>query len=337
MYASGYAMCPWAVSDGVTDIKVLGFPVPDTFPEERWDAELYAAEIRQYMQQTRFTKLSKFAVTTMLSKMKELLLEDDGALREDWLFEDAEDVLQRESFRGLYCMEQIVAEDAEVCVIGTYSAQKRGLVQDLSTGGLQILPGGSAAALHSLRARGVWYFIFSLMFLAAGSIGSYYVLQLRETRDPEVVEKHEERFLVALEQNDLLAAEEALARGISPNLIDPTSSQALLRVRSVEMLRLLTSYGLQLNQADTYGNTPLAAAFHKKAWPLFDMLLAAGADPNDFNRIWQTTAAENAYDRGQFELYDRLLQLGGKADVVPREAAYFHRDDPEKLLDVIEQ
>ena len=50
-------MTQWAVRTRAGDIKVIGFPIPDQFPEDTLSAEERATDLRQFNEQQTFTDI----------------------------------------------------------------------------------------------------------------------------------------------------------------------------------------------------------------------------------------------------------------------------------------
>lgn len=61
-----------------------------------------------------------------------------------------------------------------------------------------------------------------------------------------------------------------------------------LRIKNVEVVRLLMAYGVDVNAADPEKNTPLHYTVDRNHLPLTQLLIEAGADPNRKGRFGHT-------------------------------------------------
>jgi hypothetical protein len=306
----GFALVPSILRAPAGDVKILGFPLPDNFPEDRYPTAEYADQIRSYIEEAK-VPVEKGLPLKALSQVSKILTEDDGSHRYEWRTSDIERALT--SSKAIFS-EQYIPVDAEVTVIATYSAEKGGLINDLSQGGMEVMPGGIDQALARVRARRIWQLVFSLVMLGVGTFGTAAVLNLRETRDPDLVFAREGRLVTAIRANDLVGAEKELAKGVSleSTVVDQATRDGL----SDEMFELLLKYRLELGRYDQYGSTRLQAAVRRGEISRVKQLLKAGANVNQRQRDWSTTALEIALDDGNKELAKLLVDAGGEATFV---------------------
>ncbi len=331
---SGYAMTPCAIRTPISDIRVIGFPIPTEFPEEVMSASEYEAQIREYNASTKFTEMKKTEIGKILGKMKEIFQEDDGVLREDWRFPEAEYFLGTgENFDDLLCSEQFVPAGSPVCLLGMYSAQKGGLVHDLASGGLQMFPGDAADAMRALRRRAIGYFVLALFLGTLGTVGGYTILSMRERSD-DVQKQYTERLITAVTDGDLAAAERNLRKGASPNISDGSSRALVLRANSQEMVDLLKRNGMDPNYSDRQGFPPILTAINGGNIPMVKMLIAAGANVNIAQPGWGRTPLEAAYDDANWELFEILQQSGGKGLFVTKQDGRVMLQDTEGFLEI---
>jgi hypothetical protein len=186
VYLSGYAMAPCTIGGRGADVRLIGFPIPDRFPEQRFSAEARKGEILSYERQTQFTDIGKFQLGKMLSEVSGVFQEGEGVVRKDLRFGDSEYVFGEEgSFAGVECKEQVVPVRAEVCAIGKYDQTRGGLVQDLSVGGLMLIPGTPAEVKKKLGASARGFIFSGLILLLLGSVGAYGVLNMVEKTGKE--------------------------------------------------------------------------------------------------------------------------------------------------------
>lgn len=307
IYMGGFALCPSAIRTSIADVKILGFPTPDTFPEEKLPAAEYRDRVLAYAEENQIPIQKGIPFREMLSQVKAMLTEDDGSHRHEWRTENLEMGLADEN---AWVEEQCIPVGAEVCIVGTYSAQKAGLLSDLSQGGLEIFQGSLDDAIRSLRRRIYFYIFFGILMAALGSAGVFGLLTARELRDDDLLRKKRDRLSAAFDSSDIASAEELLSRGISPN--DPQIQDKVRQLSSTEMLSVLIRNGLELNQPGSNGETPLLSAVVAGDLKRVTFLLDAGADPNVKQAGWGNSPLERAFDDGNRELVRLLLDRGAK-------------------------
>ncbi len=305
-YMGGYGLCPSAVQTSVGSIKILGFPFPDTFPENSFSIQGRKNQVLDYISRTRFDQREGVGIKAILSELKNVLAEDDGSHRYDWRTEHLEERLEDPDLKA---KEQCIPVGAEVCLIGPYSAAKGGLTNDLAHGGLEVFSGDLNAGIRAMRARVVGYFSFAIIFALGGTFGSYGVLTARELRDPKVVELNSNRLAEAIKTNDLNKARTALEHGAAKSFSNPNFDPVISELSSVEMIRLLMEFGFDVNKPLNNDHPPLVLAAEKENASLVSALLEAGADPNVRQSGWGTTALEKAFDSRNEEI---IAVLQGK-------------------------
>lgn len=176
-FISGYGMVPCAIRTPTADIPLKGFPLLDHLPEQVVPLSSAMENVREFLGKTNFSEMGQFEIGKVMSKLGELLADDDGFVQENWKMKGKEIVLEDPDAE---CSERYVPTGAEVCIIGQYSATKGGLIQDISKGGLEIILGPAETAVKKLRARIVGYMIFVIIFGMLGTVGAYGVLVARE-------------------------------------------------------------------------------------------------------------------------------------------------------------
>ena len=131
-HLAGLALTPSAVRSEIGRMKILAYPMAEGFPyEERGDAE-WLQNARNYIAGTTFQdtsgsqigSLNLGAISTAISLGRELLTDDDGAMRHDHRMINDSDI------STLYLRETVVPAGEQVCLIGRYSATRGGVVPD---------------------------------------------------------------------------------------------------------------------------------------------------------------------------------------------------------------
>jgi len=282
VYFSGLAMTEWGVQTQHGPVRVCGFPIPDQFEERVIDTERYYSQIRDFCSQTNFSRIGTWEIGKMLNFAAIVLREAGGPVREDLWFDGADEVLaNRNSLRACRLIEQAITVDQEICVIGRFDQTHDGLVNDLNTGGLQVLAGEPAHAIGHLRSTGLVYMCFAVLLAIAGTLGNYGLLSLRERSRAaqSTIADAGEELVSAFESDDWGRFNDLLSQGVSPD------------------------------SRDSVGRTLLLAAIDRGKTPAIEALMAAGADPSAAQTGWNRRPIEAAFDRGQTELVRKLRTL----------------------------
>ncbi len=291
VYMSGLAMTNWAVQTKYQPVRVCGFPVPDSFEETPVNLKQHSTRFREFCEQTEFTRVGKWELGKMLDFAGIIMRESSAAVRKDLWFEGADEVTSdRASLQACKLIEQAILVDTPLCVIGKFDSELGGLVNDLMVGGLQVIPGDAAAATKQLRVRWISYLCFALLMLLIGTLGSYGILILRERdlRAKNPAEDLSQTLLKAFEANDLERMSELITQGVAPE------------------------------SRDSVGRPLLLAAIDKGNQPAIELLLQAKADVNAVQTGWNRSPLEAAFDRADWELFDRLKSLGATGRFVEK-------------------
>jgi hypothetical protein len=309
VYFSGLAMTDWAVQTPSGPVRVCSFPVPDRFEEQVIDGDRMFPQVVDFCLQTEFTQVGKWEVGKMVSFAAIPFRESGGPVQQHLWFDGADDIMkERDAFRRCRLIEQMIPTDQPVCVIGKYDADRKGLINDLSSGGLQVLPGSAADAMRQLRSTANAYFLFAAIAFLIGTLGSFGILSLRKQRtmaEQPTVDRDQE-LLAAFEAENWQQVSDLLADGASTDV------------------------------RDSSGRTLLLAAIDRNRAIAIELLLEAGANPSLGQTGWKRSPIEAAFDRGQADLVQRFLDLGASGMLVDRDSGQPLTDetgDLESLLD----
>ncbi len=289
VYFSGLAMTHWAVETASGPVRVCGFPVPDQFKEVGIDINQNYIRICEYCEETDFTRVGKWEIGKMLNFAGLVLGESTGPVRKDLWFDGADEVVSdRALLAQCRLIEQSIAVDEPICVIGKFDQVKNGLVNDFHHGGLQVLAGDANQAIRHLRRSTSMYLIFALVCMLLAILGSFGILTLRErslAANQPIVDSSQE-LVAAFEADDWEKFSGLLSQGISPD------------------------------SRDSAGRPLLLAAIDRRKPAAIDALLTTGADVNAVQTQWNRRPIEAAFDRGEWDLVDRLQTLGASGDFV---------------------
>ena len=315
-HMGGMAMCPFVIKTLAGDVRILGFAIPDAFPEKVVSAPQTRSRLLAYIAKTEFEEQRGLGIKQKLAEMKQILTDNAGEHRYDWKSNKLETMLDKST---TYASEQCLPVGSQVCVIGKYSEQHGGLINDLSAGGMEVFLGDIDNAVSAFQARIIRYAICVVLFIVAAMFVPYGVLTLRETRSVQIVLRNQDRFKDGIKQDDPAKVSNAIVRGISPK--DPGSfiDEAFSNIRSQGMLDLLVRSGFDLNRHMYYGQTPLIHAVETRNRELARWLIEAGADVNARHYDWGFTALEKALDKGDPEMVQLLNSKQATADFVTKE------------------
>lgn len=131
----GFAMVPSYVSTGSGQVRILAYPELDVEDEPLRGPEV-KQNAREYIASTAFLAIRSAGVKGAAAELRNLLADDDGAMRYDHRMEPVADSLD-----DCRLTERVVRPGDTVCALGLYSEQKRALVPD------------PAAIMHAVTIR----------------------------------------------------------------------------------------------------------------------------------------------------------------------------------------
>lgn len=301
---SGFIMTSCVVQAPTGNVRILGFPVLEDFPEEvrRGDAAFARAEA--YLSSTSFEKVG---ATNVFSQVKDLLVEEDGHLRKDWRM--AGDDFQLEP-RMHTLNEQVVRDGETVCALRLYSAERKGLVPGYGQGGhgIKLIRGDSAAARKTLSGTFWKYVVVGTVLFV---VTHFLLFNFVRDRGSEIrvgkKEAREAAFFQAVEEGDLAAVTAELDAGFDPNHRDQHGRTPLTLVEDPRVARRLILAGADVNARSDEGSTPLIAAAQSLNLELIRLLLQSGADVHA--RHYDLNALEWALQYHWEESYEEVVKV----------------------------
>jgi hypothetical protein len=339
VYLSGVAMAPWAIRGDAGDIRVLGFAIPDQFPEQKLPVSEHASAIRSFVSATEFQDVGKWDVGVLIRHASGIFREADGTHRDDLRFSEATELLENpQKLTGCDLIEQYIPLNASVCALGRYDMLANGLVNELKHGGLQVLPGDGESSLKTLAQRGRSYLFFAIVLLLLGTAGNLGLLTLRERSLQDKGLSHPEKnaaLLAAWEAKDLSAIESALKQGASPDLPDSQEKPLLLSAPSQEFFDVLIRNGASPDELDQVGRPLLLAAIDHRNEALAWMLINAGADVRVPQTGWNRTVLEAAFDRKLDALFAALKDKQAPGVLVTKDQGQELTDEKAELQELL--
>jgi ankyrin repeat protein len=304
---TGLHMTPCAVSAPGGSARILGFATLEGFDESPETDEAFA-NAENYIESTTFERVGLLQI---FSQVKDLITDDDGYIRKDLRMAGDDFALDPQVHT---LKEQIVKDGETVCALGTYSAEKGGLVLGLGKGGegLTLIRGGTEAAEKRLKGN-VWQNIGAgIAVLLASHFFLFMILFLREpSAGAEKLEMRETAFLAAARNGEVAAVQAQLDDGMEVDARDAESNTPLMLTRDAEVARRLIAAGADVNARNRGASTPLIEAAKNGAAGVIRLLAEHGADlearDND-----QRTALDWAIQSEQTEAARALREAGAK-------------------------
>lgn len=271
----GFALTPCVVQTPTGNVRILGFPVLEGFPEEAQRGDAAFARARAYLQSAAFEEMG---ITKVYSQLKDLLVDEDGHLHKDWRMAGAGFELDPNVHT---LTEQIVKDGQTVCALGLYSAERNGLVPGYGQAGegLKLILGGSEPAHNALTTSfRQSVFAGALILLVSHFLLFNFVFVRSSEVRAERQAAREAAFFQAVKDGDLAAVTTELDAGFDPNHRDSYTNTPLMVVEDPRIARRLIAAGADVNARNEDGATPLIEAAKTCKLEVVRLLLQSGAD-----------------------------------------------------------
>lgn len=155
---AGVALTPCAIDSARGPVRILGWSMLDEFPKalpEEIDRERGLAYLRS-------AKFEPLGLTSVLSFFKNLVTDQDGAIRKDMRIADGEPDLG-----GKRIEEKVVPVGSTVTVLGIWSEAERGFAPGSSAMLNRLYPVSPSSILLDLRGSALKTFGIALVFFIA--------------------------------------------------------------------------------------------------------------------------------------------------------------------------
>lgn len=169
--ARGLALVPSAISTPAGSIRLLAFPMLADVREDLVRDDAGVANARAYAEKAAWDQSPRQSVGTALGEMAAVFTDDDGAIRKDYRLTTGDVYVA-----GTSLFEKVVPNGAEVCVVGTYSAERGGIVP--GSKGIWDAPRLSLGSAGLLERTLVWRAVRALFGTLAFGAASAAVLWL---------------------------------------------------------------------------------------------------------------------------------------------------------------
>jgi hypothetical protein len=266
---SGEALAPSVIEGPTVRAQLLAWPFLQNYVETQFDGDEHTRNAREYVGATQFEQAT---VSSAISKLREMLADDDGSIKVD--MNNGGEI----SVDDLRLSEKIVPAGSNVCAIGTWSAQKNGIVPDSSsTSGVELIPGTLDAVLRKLRGKAIGFFVGAVVMTAVvNGVGFLVLTQYEKQERPKRVDEFQQTVL----GDDRETVEKAL-RGGAKHFVNESDSEGrtpLMLARSAGVAQLLLDHGASVTARDHSGRTPLIYAAIRGDTPTMKLVLDHGAD-----------------------------------------------------------
>jgi hypothetical protein len=318
---SGFALAPTAIDSSRGSILLLGFPLLQGFPKTTIDTDTARQRAAAYIASTVFTDMQGFHPGQIYQQIHEILTDDDGHVRKDWKMTEDRDLSDKT------LVEQIVAPGEQVCVIGKWSAAKRGLVPGGANGVIQLLRGDPQKVESGLWGKCFRNVIGGLIIAAIVNAGIYVMLGAA-SGDPRFSflsetpmarhSIHADEMLDAVASGNIAAAENLRQNGTGVDVRDSDGRTALARVTDPAMARWLIAHGANVNATSDDNQTVLMQQAAAGNAEIVRMLIKAGANLDEVSFKWHTTALQRARESEKPEVVRILREAGAKDEVGQR-------------------
>lgn len=261
---AGVAMAPCAVESLRGQARVLGWVTLDQFPSTP-DDRIDRARAVRYLSSAPSEPLG---VLTILSVFKELITDDDGAIRKD--FKIGADTIE---LSGRRIQERVLPAGAMVTLLGYWSESRQGFAP---TGPAmnRIFPGDLVQTSHGMSGSSIKTFGMATFFFLVlhAMLGTMYIMAGRPGGPAAAGSVWDER--------DCDRQKTMLDRGADPNergsdAITPLMNAA--RMDEAACVSHLIAAGARLEDRDRFSDTALAHAVVANRDENITVLLEAGA------------------------------------------------------------
>lgn len=329
---AGFALAPTAIDSSRGSILLLGFPLLEGFAKTPLNTGAARQNAAAYVASTAFTDMKGFHPGQIYQQIRDVLTDDDGHIRQDWKMTEDRD------FSDKILKEQIVVPGEQVCVIGRWSAAKRGLVPGGTNGVVQMLRGDPQKVESGLWGKCVRNVIGGIVVAAIINGGVYTLLRAASgdsrfsflSQTPVAKHSiHASEMLEAVTSGNIAAAEKLAQNGTGINVRDSDGRTALAKAPDAAMARWLVAHGADVNAAREDGQTVLMEQAAAGNADIVRVLVSAGAKLDTVSSQWHTTALQRALDAERPDVARILRDAGAKDETVTETRGQpLHESDP---------
>ena len=162
---AGLALTPCVIRSNRGDVRLLGFSMLTDFPEvDQEEIPFDLERAHAYLQSTEFKQMGLGNIFSALSQMDDVLADDDGTVRQDWVMRAKDDI----DLGSDVLMEKVIREGDIVTAVG-YWDPTRGIVPRLGKKKtiVKLRPGGGDAAVAQATKRPWGMLLFAIIWSGA--------------------------------------------------------------------------------------------------------------------------------------------------------------------------
>lgn len=342
---AGFLMTPCVVRGPQGEVKLLGYPLLEGFPEQRVPSYLGVRHAREYLTTHEFEDRSGAKIVTVLSVFGEVWTDDDGSVtknmrlsnlpleelfpaeydhnatqepeEEDFDNDDEEDDDEEEDGQlGVKALmpklvEKRVHVGEAVCVIGVYDELRRGLLPASSSSPNRLFRGTAEQIVANRRTSLVTNVVGALIGLAVIHAAIFGGLALFR-HSPEVRRDQQQRATQAAVHGDLDELHALVRRGLDVDGRNPEGRTLLMQALEPEVVAYLVAQGADVNAIDPSGETALIGAARFGRLAIVRQLLAAQANLETRSQVTRRTALDEAIINGHAEVAAVLRAAGAQ-------------------------
>ncbi|MEO7393169.1 MAG: hypothetical protein ABIU58_13415 [Ramlibacter sp.] len=171
---AGMALTPSVIRSQRGNVRLMGFNMLTEFPQENLDDFPFRLEqAHAYLQATEFKQMGVTKIFSALSQMDEMLADDDGSVRQDWLMRKKEEI----DLGSDRMSEKVIKEGDMVTAIGIWDPA-RGIVPRMGKRKtmIQLRPGGGETMVARATKRPWGMLLFALVWSGAAHAFIYFAL-----------------------------------------------------------------------------------------------------------------------------------------------------------------
>lgn len=172
---AGFALTPSVIRSHRGDVRLLGFSMLTDFPEQDWRQVGNALEnAKAFLEANEFEQMGLRKIGAVLSQMDDVMADDDGAVRKDWLMVKREAI----ALASANLIEKAIAPGETITAVGIWDPARGGIVPKLGkkTVMVKLLPGGGREMVAKAIRKAWGMLVLSLIW--AGAVHGFIYIAL---------------------------------------------------------------------------------------------------------------------------------------------------------------
>ncbi|MGZ7039933.1 MAG: ankyrin repeat domain-containing protein, partial [Thermoanaerobaculia bacterium] len=318
---SGLAQAPAVIDSSYGAIKLLGFPILEGFDSSLQNSSESRAKAAAYIAATPFVNIKSLGLREAMREVFDTAESADGKVRKDWRSATSDDLSDKDDKDIL---EQIVAPGEQVCAVGKYSAEKNGLVPDLSLDRrLRLIRGNAAVAADSLGRRTAVGLARTVIMIAIVNGALFLVLRSHDAKTPigvprtaQTLRENMYSLHASARGGDLQTVQRLVGEGTPVDARDEERRTPLAQASDATMAAWLIAHGADVNAANENGETVLMEQADLGHADVVRLLVTSGAKLDAVSSKWKSTALQRALDAEHLDVAQILRDAGAHDDTI---------------------